>query len=56
MVRLILKKHGYPPDLREEATRTVLEQAKVLCAEWGRKTQPHGLRLFPPRHHAKLFG
>lgn len=34
MVRRILKKHGYPPDLREEATRTVLEQAEALCADW----------------------
>ena len=23
MVRRILRKHGYPPDLQEEATRTV---------------------------------
>lgn len=34
MVRRILKQHGYPPDLREEATRTVLEQAELLCADW----------------------
>ena len=34
MVRRILKKHGYPPDLREEATRTVLEQAELLWADW----------------------
>ncbi len=34
MVRRILRKHGYPPDLAEEATKTVLEQAEVLCAEW----------------------
>ena len=34
MVRRILRKHGYPPDLREEATRTVLEQAELLCADW----------------------
>ena len=34
MVRRILKLHGYPPDLREEATRTVLEQAELLCADW----------------------
>jgi type I restriction enzyme R subunit len=34
MVRRILKKHGYPPDLREEATILVLEQAEALCAEW----------------------
>jgi type I restriction enzyme, R subunit len=34
MVRHILKRHGHPPDLREEATRTVLEQAELLCANW----------------------
>jgi type I restriction enzyme R subunit len=34
MVRRILNKHGYPPDLREEATKLVLEQAQLLCAEW----------------------
>ncbi|MCO6042536.1 type I restriction endonuclease subunit R [Aeoliella sp. ICT_H6.2] len=34
MVRRILKKYGYPPDLQESATRTVLEQAEVLCGEW----------------------
>lgn len=34
MVRRILKKHGYPPDLQEEASRLVLEQAEALCADW----------------------
>jgi len=34
MVKRILKKHGYPPDLQEEATKTVLTQAEMLCAEW----------------------
>ncbi|MCC6127417.1 MAG: type I restriction endonuclease subunit R [Pirellulales bacterium] len=34
MVRRILRKHGYPPDLQEEAARTVLEQAELLCADW----------------------
>jgi type I restriction enzyme R subunit len=34
MVRRILRKHGYPPDLAEEATQTVLAQAEVLCAGW----------------------
>ena len=33
MVRRILKKHGYPPDLQDEATKLVLEQAEVLCAD-----------------------
>ena len=34
MVKRILKKHGYPPDLQDEAVRTVLAQAELLCAEW----------------------
>ncbi len=34
IVRRILRKYGYPPDKQENATQTVLEQAKLLCAEW----------------------
>jgi Domain of unknown function (DUF3387) len=34
LVRRILRKYGYPPDKQEKATQTVLEQAKLLCAEW----------------------
>ena len=34
LVKRILRKHGYPPDKREQATRTVLEQAEVLSAGW----------------------
>ena len=34
LVRRILRKHGYPPDRQEKATRTVLEQAEVLSAGW----------------------
>ena len=30
LVKRILRKHGYPPDKQEKATRIVLEQAKVL--------------------------
>src|SRR5947207_9744419 len=33
-VRSILRKHGYPPDLQDEATKLVLAQAELLCAEW----------------------
>ena len=33
-VRRILRKHGYPPDKREKATITVLEQAEVLSEGW----------------------
>ncbi len=34
MVKRILNKHGYPPDLQEEAVKTALAQAESLCAEW----------------------
>ena len=34
LVKRILRRHGYPPDKREKATQTVLEQAEVLSAEW----------------------
>ena len=34
LVKRILRKHGYPPDKQEQATRTVLEQAEVLSADW----------------------
>ncbi len=34
MVKRILNKHGYPPDLQEEAVKIVLAQAELLCAEW----------------------
>jgi type I restriction enzyme R subunit len=33
-VKGILNKCGYPPDLREEAVKTVLMQAELLCADW----------------------
>ena len=35
LVKRILKKHGYPPDLQDEATQTVLAQAELLCEDWG---------------------
>ncbi|MDH4405648.1 MAG: type I restriction endonuclease subunit R, partial [Cyanobium sp. D14.bin.5] len=34
MVKRILNKYGYPPDLQEEAVKTVLAQAELLCAAW----------------------
>ena len=33
MVKRILRKYGYPPDLQPRATELVLEQATVLCQE-----------------------
>ncbi|MCY3929817.1 MAG: type I restriction endonuclease subunit R [Acidobacteria bacterium] len=34
LVKRILRRHGYPPDKQEKATRTVLEQTEALSAEW----------------------
>jgi type I restriction enzyme R subunit len=33
MVKRILKKYGYPPDMQEKAVKTVLEQAEQMCSE-----------------------
>ena len=33
LVKRVLRRHGYPPDKQEKATRTVLEQAELLSAE-----------------------
>ncbi len=35
MVSRIVGKHGCPHDLQAEATKTVLERAESLCADWG---------------------
>ncbi|MHB1233112.1 MAG: type I restriction endonuclease subunit R [Burkholderiales bacterium] len=34
MVKRILNKYGYPPDLQDEAVKTVLMQAELLSATW----------------------
>jgi type I restriction enzyme R subunit len=34
IVKRILNKYGYPPDLQDEAVKTVLQQAELLCADW----------------------
>ena len=34
LVKRVLRKHGYPPDKQEQATRTVLEQAELLSKGW----------------------
>ncbi len=36
LVKRVLRKHGYPPDKQEKATRTVLEQAEALSAGWAK--------------------
>ena len=34
LVKRILAKYGYPPDLQKAAIQTVLQQAEVLSAKW----------------------
>jgi type I restriction enzyme R subunit len=34
LVKRILKKYGYPPDLQDSAVKVVLQQAEVLSAKW----------------------
>jgi type I restriction enzyme R subunit len=34
LVKRILRKYGYPPDLQDSAVQTVLQQAEALSAEW----------------------
>jgi type I restriction enzyme R subunit len=34
LVKRILRKYGFPPDLQDEAVQTVLLQAETLCRDW----------------------
>jgi type I restriction enzyme R subunit len=34
LVKKILRKYGYPPDLQDAAVQVVLQQAEALSAEW----------------------
>ncbi len=34
LVKRILRRHGYPPDLQDTAVQTLLQQAEVLSARW----------------------
>ncbi len=34
LVKRILRKYGYPPDLQDAAVQNVLRQAEALSAEW----------------------
>ena len=42
LVKRTLRRHGYPPDKQEKATRTVLEQAEVLPADWAARVPISG--------------
>ena len=39
LVKKLLNKYKYPPDKQENATKTVLEQAEVLCKDWSGENQ-----------------
>lgn len=34
LVKRILRKYGYPPDLEDAAVQTVLQQAELLSESW----------------------
>ena len=34
LVKRVLRKYGYPPDMQAKATQTVLEQAELLVKDW----------------------
>ena len=34
LVKRILRRYGYPPDLQDAAVQNVLQQAEALSAEW----------------------
>jgi type I restriction enzyme, R subunit len=40
IVKRILRKYGYPPDMQEKATQTVLEQAELIGATWAEEPPP----------------
>lgn len=33
-VKRLLRKHGYPPEKRDDALETVIEQAEAVCRDW----------------------
>ena len=45
MVKRLLRRHGYPPDKEEQATRTVMQQAELLSGAWG--TEPPADSSYP---------
>jgi type I restriction enzyme R subunit len=40
IVKRILNRFGYPPDLQDAAVQEVLAQASLLCADWAEKPAP----------------
>lgn len=39
-VKKLLKKYGYPPDKQEQAVKTVMEQAELMCGNQVMYEQP----------------
>ena len=37
LVKRVLRKFGYPPDMQQRATDLVLEQTEVLCKDWSQE-------------------
>src|SRR5690625_2190809 len=38
LVKRLLRKYGYPPDMQKKATKLVLEQAEVLSGNWAEES------------------
>lgn len=45
LVKRILRKYGYPPDMQQRATELVLQQAEVLCKDWSEVPATHDKEL-----------
>ena len=44
-IKRLLRRHGYPPDGRDGAVLTVIEQASVVCRDWGTDGVPRRLSM-----------
>jgi len=55
MVKRILRKHGYPPDMQKKATETVLEQATLICKDWADVSKPLGKDIKAEKEKTDLF-
>ena len=60
LVKRVLRRYGYPPDRQEKATKTVLEQAELLSANWGAEpppelTGPDAIDTYPMSRGATLL-
>jgi type I restriction enzyme R subunit len=44
LVKRLLRKYGYPPDLQDAAVQKVLQQAEALSADWAAQVRRTGRR------------